>query len=590
MMKSMKIPVRAASLAFALLSCSGEGADTPRPADGPSVDASRAGDVPGADVLTDVAVVVDVAAVVDIATIVDAAVMPPDGPTPAQAHCTALGLPQRAFADGPYGEHRHDLADDFTLPLMSGEDWNLRASFTGCDVYVFIPDTQPISQLDSASIWTRDLDLLVERSPRNAHYFFVSRRNSPAGAAALNPMKRRIADMLDGLDAEKRDYWQSRLHLVSDDASELNSYVGRVTASGIGLAGFMIDREQRLRGIGSLSDVTRSSQRLQDAGGWPWEANLAYVTHDVRYANALALRHDERQALPTTVVELFRGEVVSEFAEVEVELPAALVMDTFDTFEIEIDMRCPNPDAPEFNNCGAWDYLAYLYVYDEAGMAVQLGRFITSYHRETHWIADVTPMMWHLRAGGMRRFKWLWAPPWNVQPTETRLKLHFSNRGRGMRPAEPVFLYGGGGFGSMYNVGRVPTVVDIPADAKKVELWAIITGHGADQGQCAEFCDHQHAFTIEGHEHRRTHTTVGQAEGCVSELERGMVPNQWGTWWFGRGGWCPGQQVDPWVVDVTDEVTPGMPATVEYRGLFGGADPTDGHGNIDMISYLTVYR
>ena len=69
-----------------------------------------------------------------------------------------------------------------------------------------------------------------------------------------------------------------------------------------------------------------------------------------------------------------------------------------------------------------------------------------------------------------------------------------------------------------------------------------------------------------------------------------MVPNQWGTWWFGRGGWCPGQQVDPWVVDVTDEVTPGMPATVEYRGLFGGADPTDGHGNIDMISYLTVYR
>jgi hypothetical protein len=69
-----------------------------------------------------------------------------------------------------------------------------------------------------------------------------------------------------------------------------------------------------------------------------------------------------------------------------------------------------------------------------------------------------------------------------------------------------------------------------------------------------------------------------------------MVPNQPGTWWFGRGGWCPGQQVEPWVVDVTTDVTPGQMAQITYRGLFNGATPPDASGNIVMTSYLVVYR
>ena len=60
--------------------------------------------------------------------------------------------------------------------------------------------------------------------------------------------------------------------------------------------------------------------------------------------------------------------------------------------------------------------------------------------------------------------------------------------------------------------------------------------------------------------------------------------------WFGRGGWCPGQQVTPWVVDVTGEVTPGQDATVSYRGLYRDADPPASSGTIDLISYLVVYQ
>ena len=59
---------------------------------------------------------------------------------------------------------------------------------------------------------------------------------------------------------------------------------------------------------------------------------------------------------------------------------------------------------------------------------------------------------------------------------------------------------------------------------------------------------------------------------------------------FGRGGWCPGQQVDPWAVDVTADVTPGQTATIEYQGLYKNLPPPDSAGNIDMVSYLVVYK
>ena len=77
---------------------------------------------------------------------------------------------------------------------------------------------------------------------------------------------------------------------------------------------------------------------------------------------------------------------------------------------------------------------------------------------------------------------------------------------------------------------------------------------------------------------------------CLEQIPAGAVPNQSGTWWTGRGGWCPGMQVDPFVVDVTAEVTAGQNATVSYRGLYNGGDIPGNSGNIHMSSYLVVYK
>ena len=262
----------------------------------------------------------------------------------------------------------------------------------------------------------------------------------------------------------------------------------------------------------------------------------------------------------------------------------------FDTLRVEITQACPDANAPEFGNCGAWDYIATLGVTGVDGKTSELARFITSYHRETHWVVDASPMLALLKGGGQRHFRWEFAPEWNKQPTATKLSLRFSNQKKGSAPAEAIFLYSGGPFDATYAEQKKPMSVMIPADAKKVELYTLVTGHGSDKYQCAEFCNHIHHFTVNGNDHFKSFKEAGSNDGCVAQTANGMVPNQGGTWWFGRGGWCPGKQVDPWVVDVTSEVTPGQPAELTYEGLYGSQPPLAKLGDIDLSSYLVISR
>lgn len=43
---------------------------------------------------------------------------------------------------------------------------------------------------------------------------------------------------------------------------------------------------------------------------------------------------------------------------------------------------------------------------------------------------------------------------------------------------------------------------------------------------------------------------------CTLRVKEGAVPNEYGTWLYGRAGWCDGLQVDPWRTDVTKQVRP----------------------------------
>jgi len=565
----MRFVVLGAALLTALGACSD---DAPQQ---PTADAGEPDGRTGGDAATDDAGAVDAG---------DDAGGPP-------AFCETGGFPARPFAADGSGSHRGELAADFSVDLVDGSTWTLSEAWTGCETYVFLPDTVPVSVLNRASVWEDDFDLddLLAASPDDVHYFFVSARSRDEAGPSIDAMATRLEAELASLGAERAAHWRAHLHVVRDRVTAIGNWIDDLLLDGIGSQGFGIDRLQRLRAVGSLADVRRFSRALNDAGQWPFEANVAYLAHEARAWDAEAARQARLDAERAAVVTFWEGEVLSQFEEIDVELPSAEEMAGFDTLEIDVTSECPDPGALEIGNCGAWDYIASLSLVD-GDVLTELGRFITSYHRETHWVVDATPMLVLLQDGGTHRFRWEFAPEWNPQPTKTTLSLRLSNQGRGLRPASASFLFAGGSFDASYDDDRTPVVVDIPDDAARVELWAVVTGHGADTGNCAEFCDHQHEFTVDGAVHVLDHPAVGDDEGCIASIDEGGTPNQWGTWWYGRGGWCPGFQVDPWVVDVTADVTPGRPATIDYRGLFDGAPPAVARGNIVMTSYLVVFR
>ncbi len=126
-------------------------------------------------------------------------------------------------------------------------------------------------------------------------------------------------------------------------------------------------------------------------------------------------------------------------------------------------------------------------------------------------------------------------------------------------PFSIKFLYYGGNFDKSYNPSHQPIQFQVPQDTIKAELVTVITGHGnlqhhwALQGwenslsfgfqitgsgtnNCAEFCPTSHYFVINDHVNEQTFSNAGSALGCADETPQGNMPNQHGTWLYGRDG------------------------------------------------------
>ncbi|MFT4975425.1 MAG: hypothetical protein ACI8S6_001312 [Myxococcota bacterium] len=505
-----------------------------------------------------------------------------------QAACDTLGLPIRAYdATSPTGDRRRELAPDFSIPLRDGTEWTFSEQWSGCETYIFLPHWLPISDLDGDSWWTTDVSDLIERSPANVHYFLIPATTNADDAETYGVLAQdNVDEAIAGLSDDDAAWWSARLHVLAGELTD--GLLMDIFSSNIGVYGFGIDREQRIRGLGSPAAVEAYSAQLSNQGYWPWERRLYAATNEPIYFNFEADRQARLDATEATVVEVFGGDVIDEYEDGTLSLPDAEAMAGFDTLEIDVLMECPDPESAELGNCGAWDYLAHMYLYDEASKSwLEMGRFITTYHRESRWVLDASHALAWLQDGGDRTIRYSWAPSWNTQPTGVTLQVRLSNQGKGVAPREIIPLFTGGSFSSTYN-DREPVTAEIPVNAQKVELVSIITGHGMETSNCAEFCPHSHHFTVGAYEWEHTYDEASTETGCEDDVVNGTVPNQGGTWWFGRGGWCPGRKVDPFVIDVTEHVTAGAVSEVSYAGRLNGATPPDGSGNIVLSSWLVI--
>ena len=276
--------------------------------------------------------------------------------------CEANGWTKRDLVSkGRFGHLRRDLAGDFTVPTHQG-DWNYFEQFTGCESVLFVPDSFTVSPLDDQPLLERRADVrqLIETGPKNVHYFFVTTATEGGTGSFVEAMTGRIDAILGGQTEEDAAWWQSHLHVVTVKAERLDGWVNEaMVAAG---PGFGIDRFQRVRGFGSLADVTRFSPELNAAGAWSWEDNLAYLNQEVAYYNFESDREDELEQTNWTTHYLFYDEemTVTGRTHATVELPDSETMASFDTMLIDLTHRC-DPTLIEFGNCDPWDAVQTLF-------------------------------------------------------------------------------------------------------------------------------------------------------------------------------------------------------------------------------------
>ena len=93
---------------------------------------------------------------------------------------------------------------------------------------------------------------------------------------------------------------------------------------------------------------------------------------------------------------------------------------------------------------------------------------------------------------------------------------------------------------------------------------------------------------------------AGSNTYCMSlgAIGEGTIPNQYGTWGYGRAGWCPGQDVAPFVTDITDHIVIGDENVIDYEAcrVVGNScvsPPTCGScgycPEVAFSSYIIIY-
>ena len=218
----------------------------------------------------------------------------------------------------------------------------------------------------------------------------------------------------------------------------------------------------------------------------------------------------------------------------------------------------------------------------------EIGRYITAYNREGRYISDATPMLGVLKNENVNEFNY-----WQPNAYGLTIKLFFWNENKEYTPVGAEYLHGATrkfnlDYNNIFGSGN-PFGYNVTENTDKVEIVTFFTGHGhsSTDENCAEFCNHQHEFIVNGNTlDLLEHPNGGTPYGCYNRVNEGVSANQYGTWVYGRAGWCPGQDVEYNRIDITSQSNVGD-NQVSYRGLYQGEeyDPsvTDPDGYLPEI-------
>ena len=512
--------------------------------------------------------------------------------------CIQEGLASRTWQEPQDDYLFGSIAGDFTVETIRGP-WHLSEQWSGCESYVFFvyfPDLRVSSSgaWIGDQLWDSDVTGLLN-GPKNTHYFFLSYEED------LQVRTDRMVDMhnrlIRSLNAGEQ-LPERRLHFVTDRVTEIEGSVGAFFSDYLAYVfdpnsvvdleergsiqpplpfSFGIDRLQRWDSGGSLDEVV----------GRPMLWKMA--TYIGPFYNYISDVYDQALNDNATEITLIDNRESERVLIKTVELPSAEEVAQYNTLEVDVSVTCPHRNVFA---CSEWDRIARIeYCIDpECEARLEIARWITPYWRrgERRWIWDATPFIGWLAAGGNQTFRIELGPSWE-RPTErdVRVQLRLGEKENSKETVDALLAFTGGEFNETYN-DRMPFRFTPPANIDQVELVILLSGHGQTaQDNCAEWCDHQHHFTVNEtslptvkHE-----GMIGSSDGCAGSVTKGVSPGQFGNWAPERAFWCPGLPVEPIRIDLTEHVTLGTENTLQYRATLGEEIEPRG-GKITLNAYL----
>ena len=373
---------------------------------------------------------------------------------------------------------------------------------------------------------------------------------------------------------------------------------------------------------GKLAEVGWEKYSTMQMLGWQAQA--------LEFQMARTSRTNE----PAFVVPVFNAALTGSTASVT--LPPKSLLSQFGAVELDFSLNCPIGNRDE--ECSVWDRIVSVTAactmeemevtkvkekedaptLSSAVASFEVGRWINAFQRQGHWLTRTVTLP---RSLGGRTCNFTfnvglnnpWRATLNIRYTDYRSLYMDSSAVRTTNSvattnALPFLLLpiqyvnpSESFTSSSYNMNKSFSF-QIPPSTTRVEIASLITGHAG-----CEFIATSHHFIVNHNKIKEYNTTsnptyyqrfmeAGTDFGCANKIGNGATPNEHGTWYFGRNGWCNGQDVKPLQWDITDSIDLNeRNQTIDYFALAYPLGPTSNgtesgcNGNIRQSSFVVLY-
>lgn len=218
---------------------------------------------------------------------------------------------------------------------------------------------------------------------------------------------------------------------------------------------------------------------------------------------------------------------------------------------------------------------------------LELHKFITGFGGTTSHQQDVTSLVPFLRQGPVKIRAHI--DTWVPQAWSLDFKLKVENDVAERAPTWNYSFFNDQDWRAGEFAGnRRGRTITIPEGLDRVYIAYQTSGHASDGSGGDEFVQRDHRIFIDGVQ--VFHDVPWRTDG-INFRSVNPWSGRWGDVWssdFARSGWVLGDDVDPYVIDVTDYLTPGR-HNISYEIAGIETDDGDGYGYWRTSSYLFGY-